>query len=279
MIDLHTHILPGLDDGPADMGEAVALCAEAARDGIETMVATPHMFDGVYDVARDDVLAGVKALQERLDGEGIPLEIMPGGETHITVDLPALLERGEALTLGDYGKYVLLELPHDVAPPGLEEFLLDLRLRGFRAVIAHAARNYSFQYRPERVETIVRAGHFVQITATILTGDLGRGPYDCAIKLLKEGLCHVVASDCHPGFRPPGLSGARKRVEKLAGRELADRIFDWNPRAVLAGRNISYPWRERSGGTGSDESRVSESNRRCRVSGIRGKREWGRKNG
>ena len=238
MIDLHTHILPGLDDGPVDMDSALAQCDEAARDGIETMVATPHMFDGVYNVAKKDVLAGVTALKERLDEEGIPIDVMPGGETHITVDLPELLERGEALTLGNYGKYVLLELPHDVVPPGLDEFLRDLRFRGFRAVIAHSAKNYAFQYRPELVDAVVRAGHYVQLTSSTITGDLGRGPYQCAVKLLKEGLCHVVASDCHPGIRPPGLSDARKKVEKIAGSSVADRIFDWNPRAVLAGRNI-----------------------------------------
>ncbi len=238
MIDVHTHILPGLDDGPADMDGALAICEEAVRDGVETMVATPHMFDGVYNVSRDAVLAGVAELQERLDEKGIRLKVLPGGETHITIDLPDLLERGEAMTLGDYGKYVLLELPHDLVPPGTDEFLNALRRRGYRAVIAHAARNHEFQYHPERVREIVQAGHYVQVTTTTLTGKLGSGPYRCAVTLIENGHCHLVASDCHPGIRPPGLSEARKKVEEIAGMEVADRIFVWNPRAILDGRNI-----------------------------------------
>ncbi len=238
MIDLHTHILPDLDDGPADVAESLEICRDAVKDGIDTVVATPHMFDGVFNVTREEVLRGVEDLRRHLAAADIPLEVLPGAETHLSADLPDLIEGGEALTLGNGGRYLLLELPPDVLPPGLEEFLRSISRMGIRVIVAHAARNAVIQNDPELLDEIVRAGHLVQVTAVSITGEAGEDPYRCAHTLLEAGMCHVVASDCHPSFRPPVLSRAREKTDELVGREDAERIFVHNPEKILAGREI-----------------------------------------
>lgn len=238
MIDLHAHIIPGLDDGPAEMAESLEICRAAVRDGIHAMVATPHMFDGVYNVEREDVLRGVEELRRHLAAADIPLTIFPGAETHITLDLPDLIRRGEALTIGDGGKYLLLELPNDIIPPKLDEFLAALDGMGIRVIIAHADRNAEIQKHPDCLREMIKDRHLVQLTAASITGEIGEGPCRCSLDLIESGMCHVVASDCHPDIRPPLLSRAREEVESLVGREVAERIFEHNPGEIVAGREI-----------------------------------------
>ena len=221
------------------MEESLELCRIAAADGISTVVATPHMFDGLHSVNRDDVLSAVGALRERLDFEGIALEILPGADTHVTHDLPELLRSGEALTIADGGRFLLLELPADVVPQGLDDLLFAIRLRGVTAIVSHPERNASIQSDINVVERIVEAGHLVQVTAASLTGFFGEAARRCAAKLLTAGFCHFVASDCHSiTHRPPVLSSARREVEELVGAAEADAAFESRPRAVIAGERI-----------------------------------------
>ena len=250
MIDLHAHILPGLDDGPEEMEESIAICRGALEDGIHTIVATPHMFNGIYRVSRRDVFEGVEKLGTRLAREGIPLRILPGAETYITTDLPELLEKGEALTLGNGGKYLLLELPVNILPPGLDRFVFSLRLQGYTAIIAHPERNYAVQSDPESLRGIVEGGHLLQVTTFSLTGDFGEEACECALRLLKSGMCHLVASDCHSrDQRPSLLAAAGEVIRDVAGPAEEERILHHNPAAVLGGGTV---WRagEGRGGCG-----------------------------
>jgi len=242
VIDLHAHILPGLDDGPADMEESVALCRMAAADGIHTVAATPHMFDGLHDVSRGDVLGAVDGLRARLADDGIALEVLPGADTHVTRELPDLLRSGEALTLADGGRYILLELPPDVVPQGLDALLFSIRLLGVTAIITHPERNTAIQSDARALRGIVAAGHLVQVTAASITGFFGAEARRCAVDLLQSGLCHFVASDAHScAHRPPVLSAARAEVRGLLGEEEAHALFEGRQRAVLAGERIETP--------------------------------------
>jgi len=241
VIDLHAHIIPALDDGPSDMAETIDLCRIAVENGIETIVATPHMYNGLFTVSKTDVLEGVERVREALAEQNIPLQVLPGAEAHISRDLPDLLKRREALTIADGGKYVLLELPENIVPAGLDEFLFSLRLMGITVILAHPERNYDFQLNPERLHKIVSAGHVVQLTAFSVTGEFGKQAQSCAEKILKAGLCQVVASDCHTRFRPPVLAEAREVVEDLLGRERAEQMFLNNPREILAGMPLEAP--------------------------------------
>lgn len=239
MIDLHAHILPGVDDGPAEVEESLEMCRVAAADGIHTIVATPHMFDGVYDVDRDEVLRGVTALNALCIAEGVPVDVLPGADTHVTVDLPDLVKNGAVVTLADRGRYLLLELPHDVVPEHLDKLLFDLRLAGIVAVITHPERHYSLQVDSAPLAEYVKAGHLVQVTACSLSGFFGEAAYASAAYLVESGLCQIISSDCHSiDGRPPVLSEARGIVKRLAGEEAARIIFDVNPDRVLKGEAI-----------------------------------------
>jgi protein-tyrosine phosphatase len=239
VIDLHAHILPGLDDGPEDWGESLAMCRIAEQDGIRTLVATSHMFNGLYHVARQEILTGIAQLKERLAGKGIALEILPGAEIHATTELPSLLKQGEALTLNNGGRYILLELPADVIPDGLDKVLFSIRTQGIVAIVAHPERNLEIQSNPKRLQRIVDAGHLAQLTGFSVTGHFGEEAYESAWHLLKSGLCHFVASDCHSlAGRPPVLSEAREAVQSALGAKKAQALFDENPQRVLSGEAI-----------------------------------------
>jgi protein-tyrosine phosphatase len=239
VIDLHAHILPGLDDGPPEMKESLELCRVALRDGIDTIVATPHMLNDLFDVREEDIVSGVAEINRRLEAEKIPVTILPGAEFHITIDLPERFKKQKPLTVDGAGKYLLLELPEDILPQGLDEFLFSLRLMGFTIILSHPERNHEIQSDPSNLDRIVKAGHLVQLTAASIAGGFGEATQNCAFKILKENFCHVVATDCHNlTGRPPILSEARAIVASLAGPEEAEHLFDENPSRILAGKEI-----------------------------------------
>lgn len=240
MIDLHVHILPGLDDGPSDPEESLAMCRLAVEDGTTVLVATPHMCDGLYDVPPDAVLRAAERLQQDAAAAGLPLRILPGGDIHAQPDLPARLRARQALTIADGGKYVMVEFSHAGLPPGVEELLFALHLGGITPIITHPERNGAIQENPGRLRQLVEAGNLVQVTAGSLTGAFGRRVERCARRLLTERLVHVVASDAHSaGRRAPGLCQARQVVEMEVGLDEAAEIFDRRPEQVLNGQAVT----------------------------------------
>ncbi|MCP4620520.1 MAG: hypothetical protein GY844_29295 [Bradyrhizobium sp.] len=248
VIDLHSHVLPGLDDGAETLADALAMCRIAVADGTTTLVATPHMMNGVYSVSREDVLGGVAALRARLAAEGLPLEILPGGDVHVDRELPALLRDGQVMTVGDAGRYMLLELPHDLVPPGISGLLFEIQLAGVTPIVTHPERQRAVQEKPDLLREWVKTGSLVQVTAMSLTGAFGRAAETCAWHLLQRRLAHLVASDAHsPGARPPGLSAARQVVEATLGTDEALEIFDRRPRQVVDGEEIDLLGPQRSG--------------------------------
>lgn len=242
MIDLHIHILPGLDDGPSDMTEAIDMSRLAVEDGVDTVVATPHMFDGKFEVSRNSILEGVEVLRESLDKGNIPLTVVPGADVHIERNLCRLLRNGRVVTVGDHDKYIILEMPSDVLPHGLPQFLFSVQLLGITPILSHPERNFEVQDNPEVMTQFVQAGNLVQLTAASIVGDFGKRPKKCAHELLKKRLAHVVASDAHSlNKRPPGLSRARAVVEALLSREEAEKMFIRRPGMILAGEAVKLP--------------------------------------
>ena len=234
MIDLHAHILPGLDDGPSAVADAVTMVRIAAEDGITVMVATPHMLDGIHDAQRGQILDGVRALQETLDIEGLALRLLPGADVHATADLAERVGSGEVLTVADRGKHLMVELSRDVMPQGIEKMFFSLQLAGITSIISHPERNTEVQDQPSALFPLVHAGNLVQVTAASLTGRFGRAAERCARELLAFDVVHVVASDAHDAEqRPPGLARARSVVERAMGSEKACDIFERNPQSIL----------------------------------------------
>lgn len=240
MIDLHTHILPGLDDGPGELPKALKMARAAVADGIRTMVATPHCGDGAYDTAPDTVHRAVEVLNHALQQNGIRLTVLPGAEVRLGGDDPVgLLKAGRLMTLNDTGRYLLVELPPLDWHPQIVDQLYRLRLTGVTPVLAHAERIIPFQERPERIADLVHSGTAVQITAASLLGAFGPAAKKLAIRLLKHGRVHAMASDAHSvRRRPPLLSAGVQAAARIVGRTRAMALVVELPAAMVDGRPL-----------------------------------------
>lgn len=235
-LDIHCHCLPGLDDGPEDMAGALALCRALVADGCGAVVATPHQL-GRYDGRNSPktVREAVRLLQGRLDGAGIPLQVFSGADVRIDERLVSLLRADEVSTVGEGGRYLLLELPHEVYvdPRKLVE---QLHQAGFGVVVTHPERHGYLQSRTEVVSELVAMGAVMQVTAGSLVGEFGKAAEAAAWKWINDGLIAVVATDAHDvSRRPPRMSAAFEAVASRHNRQLALTMIVENPVAILAG--------------------------------------------
>ncbi len=237
VIDLHTHFLPGIDDGAENFAEAVAMCRQAARDGCTGIVATPHQRRGSW---WNDDLELLDALRERIEREvGREIALYPGGEIHVDRRFldEFLAAPGEACGVLPLARthWLLLELDVNAMPRDAYELIHELTVSGWRPILAHPELIPWLADEPDLVARLVGLGATVQVTAMSLTGEFGKRAQGDVQRLLDGGLVHFVASDCHGiSRRKPGLSRARRLVEARYGDEIAERIFDQNPRAVVA---------------------------------------------
>jgi protein-tyrosine phosphatase len=235
VIDLHSHILPGIDDGAESIETALEMARSAVEDGIRTLAATPHVRSD-YPTAPGDMEELVASVRARLDEAAIPLELLPGGE--IALDfLPDLDDDAlRRFGLGGNTRYLLLETPYYGWPLGLDQTFFQLRLRGFTPVLAHPERNEEVQERPELLERLVEAGALVQVTAASADGRLGSAVQRTALRLIRNGLAHMLASDAHaPTVRQVGLSGA---AEAIGDAALAEWLTEGVPGAIVADRPL-----------------------------------------
>ena len=196
MIDLHTHILPGVDDGADTEDEAVEFARMALQDGVCTVVATPHCNEGSYFNRLSDVVAGVTRLRERLRREALDLEIVPGAEVHLCPDLVERVRDGRAPTLGNNGKTLLLELSLTQYPVELENLVFQLKLAGLEIVLAHPERIRYFQEDRKRYEDVVRIGAYGQITTGSILGTFGKRARAYSEELLRPPRIHSCRRKC-----------------------------------------------------------------------------------
>lgn len=242
MIDLHTHILPAIDDGVETEDEAVEFARCAVADGVRVIVATPHCRDGFYMNDRRTVLDAVVRLRERLDREGVGVTVEPGAEVHLCPDLVERVRDGRAPTLADNGRTLLLELSLSQYPVELENVVFQLRLAGIDTVFAHPERIRFFQDDVARYESLVRLGAYGQITTGSILGLFGRRAREFSVELLRKGLVHAIASDAHNvRGRPPTLRAAAVAAGQLVGERRARAMVQDVPAALLAGREPEMP--------------------------------------
>ena len=236
MIDIHCHILPGIDDGPADVAESVAMARIAAADGIRSIVATPHFSYGEGVDIEAIELAG-RALEERLKEEGVPVSLVCGADVRLTYELLEGTEKGDLPTING-SRYFLLELP-EIIPPNLDNFLHAASIGGFVPIITHPERNYSFLSSPRKMDGLREAGALIQITAMSITGEFGMKIRGLSEALIRKGLVDFVATDAHgTGHRRPLLSAACNHLSRLLDKGQVRKIFFGNPEAVLENREI-----------------------------------------
>lgn len=242
MIDLHTHILPGVDDGVRTDEEALEFARVAVADGVTTIVATPHCREGFYLNERASVLENVARLRGLLRDAGIGIEVLPGAEVHVCPDLPQRIKDGRAPTLADNGKTLLLELSMSQYPVELENVVFQLRLAGAVVLFAHPERIRFFQDDVRRYEAVIRLGAFGQITTGSITGQFGEDAREFSEELLRRRLVHVIASDAHNvRGRPPVLREAVAAAASWLGDETAEKMATEYPRAFLEGREPQIP--------------------------------------
>jgi protein-tyrosine phosphatase len=232
MIDLHSHVLPGVDDGPRSLEESLDILRAAAEDGITRIAATPHV-RADYPTSPETMERGVEALNRAAREAGIPVEVLPGGE--LDLEYAARLDDGTLARFGLGGNpaVLLLECPYAGWPLDLRDFAFQLELRGFAAVLAHPERNPDVQAEPELLRPLVEAGVLVQITAGSVEGRLGSGSRHTSRVLLDADLAHLIASDGHaPQVRAVGMAGAAAAVGDEA---LAQWLTEDVPAAIVAG--------------------------------------------
>jgi protein-tyrosine phosphatase len=241
MIDIHCHILPGIDDGPATLDEAARMCRMAAADGISTIVATPHFKPGRFAASTAQVMEAIVALEEKIRRDEIILRLLPGADITVVPELAAYLKKEPYLSI-NRAAYFLAELPHDSVLPRWEQFLLSQLDHGKVPILTHPERNHWFLNHPDALYSFVARGGFVQITAMSLTGQFGEEAGEFCRLLLRHNLAHVIASDAHNiTRRPPILSEAVKAAAEVVGIARARALVTSIPQAIIEGRQITAP--------------------------------------
>ena len=238
MVDIHHHLLPGLDDGSTDLDTSIAMARMAAEDGITHIVATPHANGSyAYDPTANQAL--LQTLRETLAGEGVPLTLGLGCDFHLSYDnIQGARSDPHRYTI-NATDYLLIELPDFAIPPQLEESFYDLRMAGTHLILTHPERNPVLQKHPKRLAEWIQQGMLIQVTTSSVLGHMGPVAEKMAHKLLAERSVHFLATDAHnTGRRPPKMRAACELVAKKHGSEYANLICRENPLAVFEGRSL-----------------------------------------
>lgn len=249
MIDLHCHMLPGIDDGAPDLETALAMARIAVADGIAVTACTPHIHRGAYDNEGPGIKRAITALQAELDEAEIALKLVCGADVHIDGDLVEGLTSGRVASLNDT-RYFLFEPPHHIAPPRMEEVVFDLMAAGWWPVLTHPERLSWIEDHYDAIQRLAGRGVLMQITGGSVTGRFGKRPRYWAERMLDEGLVYILATDAHNlRNRQPVLTPAREAVAARLGEAEATAMVESRPAGILAGEPTSFrpPAREASG--------------------------------
>lgn len=259
MYDLHSHLLPGIDDGASDYETSLAMARIYVDGGVRYVACTPHIMPGVYQNSGPQIKAAIAKLQQRLDDAGIPLKLVSGADNHIVPDFVAGLKQGRLLALGGT-RYVLVEPPHHVAPARLEDLFFDILLAGYIPILTHPERLTWIESKYQVMTTLAERGVWMQLTSGSLTGRFGRRPRYWAERMLSEGLVQILATDAHDTKRrPPDLAEGMKEAERLAGTEEAKHLVITRPLGVLMNKppqDLPPPRPCKTTAKGKDESRA-----------------------
>lgn len=239
LIDLHCHMLPGVDDGAKDLPFALEMARAAVKENISHILLTPHHMDGDYTNHKRDVLVRVANFQSSLKNAGIPLTVFPGQEVHLTGELLQAIDQDDILFMDEGGRYLLLELPHSGVPEYTQDMIFELLARGITPVIAHPERNHGFQKHPDKLYDFVEMGCLTQLTSSSYLGIFGKDVEKLTEKMIDAGLGFAFSSDAH-NFKGRRfvMREAFQKLEKKKGRDLAMR-FNANAKAIINGDDVT----------------------------------------
>ncbi|TWT94023.1 Tyrosine-protein phosphatase YwqE [Botrimarina colliarenosi] len=239
LVDIHCHLLPGIDDGAADLEASLAMARLSVSQGVETIVVTPHQLGAFEHNHGDEIRRRTAELQAELRRHDIPLRVLPGADVRIEDNLIAGLESGAVVSLGDHRRHVLLELPHELYFP-LEPVLDSLERLGMVGVLSHPERNAGLLARQDLIDSLVGYGCLMQVTAGSLIGGFGPKSQAMAERMATRGMIHFLSTDGHsPTRRRPRLGDAYRAAEQLVGEEAARLWCCENPLAVAEGRSVA----------------------------------------
>jgi len=239
MIDIHSHILPAVDDGAKDLEEALQLLRMAVADGVSTQVLTPHIHLDVYNNTPSSLMQAFTIFNKQVIEAGIKIKLRLASEIRITPELLNWSMTNKILWLGQWqgNKVFLLEFPHNKIPVGSINLLRQLRLQGITPMIVHPERNWELIEKPEKIKPFIEIGCLVQLTAASITGNFGRPSYRVAKILLENKWVTVIATDCHnKRYRTPILHSGMKAAAKIIGQAAALDMVTRIP-AMLLGIN------------------------------------------
>jgi protein-tyrosine phosphatase len=244
MIDIHCHILPGIDDGAKDLNDSLEMALQAQSQGITRIVASPHHKNGSFDNNFQDILTEVNLLNKELTKEGIDIEILPGQEVRIYGEMEEDLDV-DLLTVNNSGVYMLIEFPSSHLPRYANKLLFDLQLKGIVPIIVHPERNREIMEDPSKLYRLIKEGSLSQVTASSVTGRMGKKIKKFSLDLISHNLAHFIASDSHnTTTRPFDLREAYETVDKELGTSVRYMLQE-NPEEMVQGRMIDKDIPER----------------------------------
>ncbi len=237
-VDIHCHLLPGIDDGSADWETTLGMAQMAVADGMQVTIVTPHQLGNFAQNLGDDIRARTAQLQQVLDQHDIALRVLPGGDVRIEDGMFEGLATGEVMSLGDLRRHVLLELPHELYFP-LEGVLASLSRQGMAGILSHPERNRGLLREPLLLPALVEGGCLMQVTAGSLMGTFGPKSQELAEWMLANGLVHFIATDAHgTKSRRPLMNRAFDRVAELTDKATAEDLCCHFPALVARGENV-----------------------------------------
>ncbi len=236
MIDIHCHLLPGIDDGPETLEQSLELARLACENGITHAVVTPHIHPRRYSNTRTSVFESFQAFKDAVSESHLPLKLGFAGEVRLGIEMMPLVESGEVPFYGRLGDYqvMLLEFPHAFIPPGSDKLVRWLLDRKILPLIAHPERNKDIMRKQDKILPFLEMGCLLQLTAGSVAGNFGEPARARAIGLLETGNVTLLASDAHNSkYRPPRLDHGRDAAAEIVGDELANKLVLEGPRTLV----------------------------------------------
>jgi len=235
-IDLHSHILPGLDEGARSTEESVAMARAFSSTGFSSIVATPHVITGLYSNKPQAVREVVATVNQVFETEHIPLKLLPGAEYYWDFEFFKMMENDQLLTINNNGKYVLVEFPFLSIPRGIEEVTFKMGMKGIKPLLAHPERNGDIIKDYRKALDLERWGFYLQVDLLSLCGVHGPDVKKTAELLIKNNAFHAAAADCHSlAQAQEALAGGIQRLKKIAGDNGVERLLHTNPLAFIEG--------------------------------------------
>ncbi len=239
MIDIHSHILPGLDDGAQSIEETLAMIRQLQEAGFKTLIATPHVIEGQGFLSPQEILTVTQEVSDQVTRAGIPVQILPGAENYIFPSMAKWACEGKLLTLGNTGKYLMVELPMLAIPRYTDQVFFELQVNGFTPILAHPERYRDLAEEPERLLEWARKGVLFQLDLRSMSGRYGPRSRRLAELMLQSGLVHFIGSDAHGVARSElAYQEALERVRGIVGEKKFQELVVGNAVEVVEGRTI-----------------------------------------